>query len=345
VVVLRQPFTWNEIESEDYPTYITNLRDIGCPESTIRDIILAEVNQWFTRRKAIEVVTADQQWWRSDPDPKVVKAAQEKLDALEHERRELLNQLLGSGWERADLMETSSSGLIPLNGPILGSLSTETRLAVQEIGVRAQKRIQDYLDEQVKAGKPIDPKEYARLRQQTRDELARVLNPEQLEEYLLRNSLTANRIRNDFRGLNLTADEFRQIFRVRDGIDQQMQQLASVTDSASLKRRLELERQRDQIAKQTLGPERYQQYQLLQDPIYIQARATAENLGVPKDAVLPLYQVNKARDVERQRIRNDLLLTPEQRADALQRLQEEHAKVLETLLGEDTYRKYLDSLE
>ena len=69
VVVRRQNFTWNEIESRDYPAYIANLRAIGCPESTIRDIIVAEVNQLFARRRATEVVTAEQQWCAPSPTP------------------------------------------------------------------------------------------------------------------------------------------------------------------------------------------------------------------------------------------------------------------------------------
>ena len=51
VVVRRQLFTWSEVESEDYPTYIANLRDIGCPEQTLRDIIIADVNALFAKRR------------------------------------------------------------------------------------------------------------------------------------------------------------------------------------------------------------------------------------------------------------------------------------------------------
>ena len=47
VVVRRQNFTWDEIESADFPTYIAKLRAIGCPEATIRDIILADVNKLY----------------------------------------------------------------------------------------------------------------------------------------------------------------------------------------------------------------------------------------------------------------------------------------------------------
>src|ERR1035437_2596987 len=51
----RQLFTWQQIESADYPTYIANLREVGCPDQTIRDIIIADVNQLFARRRATEL--------------------------------------------------------------------------------------------------------------------------------------------------------------------------------------------------------------------------------------------------------------------------------------------------
>src|SRR5437868_1476460 len=44
VVVRKQFFAWQELESPDYLTYVGNLRSIGCPEPTIHDIIVADVN-------------------------------------------------------------------------------------------------------------------------------------------------------------------------------------------------------------------------------------------------------------------------------------------------------------
>src|SRR5258705_5916727 len=46
-----QSFGWRMVESEDYKKYIANLRAIGCPEETIRDIIKADVNKLFASRK------------------------------------------------------------------------------------------------------------------------------------------------------------------------------------------------------------------------------------------------------------------------------------------------------
>jgi len=43
-------FDWRTVESTDYRAYIANLRAIGCPEETIRDIIRADVNKLFESR-------------------------------------------------------------------------------------------------------------------------------------------------------------------------------------------------------------------------------------------------------------------------------------------------------
>src|SRR5436190_24378605 len=87
VVLRRQFFSWSEVESSDYPTYIANLRNIDCPEQTIRDIIIADVNALYSRRRALELVTPEQQWWRSVPDTNILQVAAEKSRALDDERR------------------------------------------------------------------------------------------------------------------------------------------------------------------------------------------------------------------------------------------------------------------
>ncbi|CAN5763515.1 hypothetical protein BH11VER1_BH11VER1_29830 [soil metagenome] len=41
---------WNQLESEKYPAFVANLRAIGCPEQTIRDIVSAEVRKKFNEK-------------------------------------------------------------------------------------------------------------------------------------------------------------------------------------------------------------------------------------------------------------------------------------------------------
>src|SRR5262245_29491094 len=43
---------WSSIESSDYKQYIANLRAINCPEQTIQDIIIADVNKLYEPKEA-----------------------------------------------------------------------------------------------------------------------------------------------------------------------------------------------------------------------------------------------------------------------------------------------------
>src|SRR3954452_21766182 len=87
VVVRRQFFTWSQVESEDYQKFIANLREIDCPEQTIRDIIIADVNGLFAKRMSTDpdIVSPAQQWWRSEPDPDLVAVAEKRVHMLDTE--------------------------------------------------------------------------------------------------------------------------------------------------------------------------------------------------------------------------------------------------------------------
>ena len=341
VVVRRQNFTWNEIESADYAAYIANLAAIGCPKTTIRDIIVTEVNQVFARRRATEVVTAEQQWWRSIPDADVTQAASEKFKALDAERRSLLTTLLGKDWESSYYPYPAYPGSPPLDGPILGSLAPETKQAVRDIETRANERRQSYLDTLQKEGQASDPAELTRMRLEVRAELAQSLNPEQLEEYLLRYSATANGLRDDLHGLQTTPDQFRALFRGADNIDQQLQLLSGAEDAASAARHKELEEQWSQAVQQTLGTDAYKQFQLLQDPVYRDVQAVAQQLGAPTDKIPALYEINRVTDQERRRIRDDATSSPDEKEQALEAVQTAQQNSWRKLLGEELFNRYL----
>jgi LysM repeat protein len=335
----RQLFSWQQIESSDYPTYIANLRDVGCPEQTIRDIIIADVNQLFSRRRATELTTAEQQWWRSEPDTNVIRVAAEKAHQLEEERQSLLTRLLGTSWESGDLASIprpSRPGVV-LDGPVLGALSAETKQAIEEVSLRSQDRMQAYLDAQRAAGKEPDPAEMAKLRQQTRDSLARLLNPPELEEFLLRYSQNANDLRTEFGQLhffNATRDEFRAVFRATDAVEQRMQLLADAKDPGSLAALKALEGQREDAIKVALGAKRYEEYRLLHDPVYQDAVAAADEAGTP-EAAGTFYAINLAALAEQSRIRGDTNLTADQKSIELKRLELEKLQANTVAKGGD----------
>ena len=291
VILRRQLFSWRDIESADYAVYIANLRDIGCPEQTVRDIIIADVNAVYARKRATELVTAEQQWWRSEPDTNVLRAAAQQAQELEDERRTLLTSLLGGSWEAGDLVSIPrpSRPGVALDGPVLGSLPAETKKSIQEVNARSQERLEAYLEAQSLAGKNPDPIELAKLRQQTRNDLAHLLSPPELEEYLLRYSQNANDLRAQFgqlRFFNPSPDEFRAVFRATDALDQRIQLLADARDPSSIAARKALEDQRENAVKVALGSKRYEEYRLMHDPLY---QEKLEEAGGDSDTARTLY--------------------------------------------------------
>lgn len=324
IIVRRQFFSWRELESEDYATYVANLRDIACPEQTIRDIIIADVNALFARRRAQEILTPAQQWWRTELDTNVLQAAILKSRELELQRRDLLTRLLGTNWESGDLVSLprpSHEG-VALDGPVLGVLPTETKQAIEDVNTRSTDRLQTYLDAQKAAGKTPDPVELAKLRQQTRDDLAKILSPAQLQEFLLRYSQDANDLRADLgqlRFFNVSSNEFLALFHATDPYDQQIE-LLSGNDPNTVAQRNALETARENAIKAALGSDRYEEYRDLQDPLYRQSMAQAIDAGTP-EAVSTIYEINLAAQAEQDSIQSDTNLTASQKSIELKQLE------------------------
>jgi hypothetical protein len=332
--------SWRDIESDDYPTYIRNLRSVGCPEETIRDIVVADVNELFAHRRATEVVSPNQQWWVDEPDLDLLDQAMEAKDALEAERRDLLTQLLGPRWDVTGTATEVAGSAITLDGPLLGELPAESKRALREIEFRSRERLRAHAQAMREQGKGVDPAEYARVRKELREELGKVLTPAQMEEYLLRYSDNAAQLRRSLGGFDATPEEFRNMFRVADGYDLELAALAGATDATSARRRQELEAKRDEAMRSTLGNERYAYYRLNQDPVFRQAREAVEQVGAPAEAVLPLYQITQETERERRRILNDPTLTPDQQSEELAAVDQARMSSLRRVLGEERFRRF-----
>src|SRR5262245_33086814 len=92
-------FHWSQLESEDYRIYAANLRAIGCPEATVRDIILADVNDLFGRRVKELVAPLQNRFWdllaHQEQLRKVVEEKEKEFNALTPQRTAMLVELLG----------------------------------------------------------------------------------------------------------------------------------------------------------------------------------------------------------------------------------------------------------
>ena len=90
------PFSWSQIEADDYPTYIRNLRTIGCPEQTIRDIVTADIAASYeAKRQELRAARSPSDSPSGGSIPAAGQAElQMALTALTGEQNALLNELL-----------------------------------------------------------------------------------------------------------------------------------------------------------------------------------------------------------------------------------------------------------
>lgn len=101
-------FRWSQLESINYFTYVANLRAIGCPEQTVRDILSADVDSLYARRRA----QLDDQQTRSGQN---LAARRNELD---REESNVIACFLGLGLNRNN---GTAKELAPAAGNGIGS--------------------------------------------------------------------------------------------------------------------------------------------------------------------------------------------------------------------------------
>ncbi len=333
-IFTEKKFNWEWLESADYQGYIRSLRAVGCPEARVRYIILADINELFSKKRAREAELHDPQWWKAEPDPMIANALQQKGRQLEEERRSMIEKYLSYDALENEKSEAMLWSSVQLTGPVLGSLPTDLHNSVQEVCARSIDRHQGAFWARVNEGQGLNQVEMAKLREQTRADLRRLLNAEQLEEFLLRYSYNAHQLRLELSGFDTSQEEFRKIFRAIDPIQHQLQLEYGGPEALSQQQRERFERQRDAAIKEVLGPKRYETYSVTKDPLYRQAQMTAQQYGAPPKAILPIYQMTKATEARRQKILTDAALTPQQKSAALNAVNQEQLRSVQQIVSE-----------
>jgi hypothetical protein len=330
-------FGWQDVTNETYLDYIASLRSSGCPEKHLQDIVVKDVNELFDKRRLEHAIRTDSQWWKAETFMGILPMQNVGGANFDEERRAVLAKVLGENWDDKIKLASLNSSAINLTGPVLGALPTDTWNSVQEICQRSLDRSMAYQNAKLNEGAAFDNVELAKLREATRSELVKILTPEQVEEFLLRYSHNSSRLRQDMRGIDLTPDEFRRIFRAVDPFEHQMQLDYGGPEALSPKQREQLEAQRDRAIREALTPERYQRYLATKDPIYRQAQSLAANYGLNGKAIQALYELQKSFAARQLQISQNNALTPEQRAQAMQALSLEHQQAIERMRTDTTY--------
>jgi len=101
---------------------------------------------------------------------------------------------------------------------------------------------------------PMSMEAYAQIEQQVHAEVARLLTPDELLDYDMRNGMTSGRLRRALTGFNATEDEYRALFRLYQAQDAQFPSFTSTVTPAAIAARIAAQQQMDEQIRHCWAP-------------------------------------------------------------------------------------------
>lgn len=324
-------FHWRQLESTNYDEFVANLRRVGCPERTIRDLIVADVWQTFAAFKNRPDTTP---FWANGPR-RVAAERQREAEAfqLKEELQAMLRRLFGYEWTpelerdifkdeqvicRVLLGEVSEDQFQRAYGLIMSAPA-----AKEEVEWRCRNI---FLDE--------DYAELRRWRDEAERQLRAILPPAPFEEFCARAGLMDWLFKSGgLEELKPTATELRQItlagVQVRPlgwnvlELEESQTKEEKDADKAALARRM----------REILGEARFVELELLEDCNYRGIRSFANESLLPIETAHLLYEVRKLAAEEVQNLRQDKALDPTVRTQQLEAVTASVSREVNALLG------------
>jgi hypothetical protein len=332
-------FDWRTVESTDYRQYIGNLRAIGCPEETMRDIILADVNKLFDQRRKEQrgASTNKFQYWKTGGNPLGDMLNEDRMaknQEMTKEKRELLKSLLGENYaEKPDF-----AGLMNPLEDIMDFLPAGKQSEVLELEQKYGARVMGSMKDMQKG----DSTAMRNVLREKDAEMAKILTPEELENYQLRLSQTAALMRMRMSEFQPSEQEFRDLFKLQKSFDDQfgIQGMQS-NKPEDVQTRTASQKQLDTEIRTTLGEDRFLEYKYSQNFNNSSLAKVSDEFQVPRPSALKVFDLQAVATEQAQQVRANTALGSEQRQQALDALRAETEKEVGTLIGKPALDAYV----
>ncbi|MFO1498328.1 MAG: hypothetical protein U1G07_08055 [Verrucomicrobiota bacterium] len=329
-------FSWASLASKDLHKYAANLREAGCPEETIKEIMMAEVKRLYgPREHALKVRPDDIAPWEKQPlyDR---RSGETKLRQLLEEKRALLKELTGVdvGIDMPSRLAGRDLGKFETAFNTIPDAARDQVRAIQE-NYWAQsddikQRTMGYLE-------PEDREAFARIKQERHDALAKVLTPRELQDFEMATSDTASALRSRLKGSDISDDEMRKVFDFMQPLDDQYSLSRRNPDpenQAFTDARTQAEKSLEDQIRSVLGDDRYAEFQRNKDPIYKTISQVGAEAGAPKESIVQAYQAQQQWQADSKRIMQDPNLTQEERMQSLQGIRTQAEQTMQQLFGD-----------
>lgn len=335
---------WSALTTDDLHALVARLRAAGFPPGVVRGIVTAQVQGRFSARMNELVRTMEETpYWRPAPtssynNPKLFEQRQQ----VYRDRTKLLRELLGP-----DLYAGAGTDRTEIQRRQFGNLPQEKIDLIQRIN-------EDYaeMQAQVRAAAqgitlPEDREKLVLLDREKRADLAAILAPQELEDYEMRTSPAASRLRSAMTYMNATEDEFRTIFRIQRQFESQLYPpsaggFVSMTTELMQQRR-DVTNQMQAQVNAALGEMRGSEFARASNYEFQQLVQLAQREQRAIGDAVRAFELRNAAALESARIGGDPALTNDQKRAALQMLAQNTKAQLASALGPGAGEAYAKS--
>lgn len=272
------------IKSGDPKRMREALTRAGFPPSYVRDMVTFHTGNTVTPEHiALLREQANRPFWKISPGPGEV--------ALQKMLRE-------RDAKSADATKEAFGGKIPPHP--LEALNQQRRYRfLPEDKIAAVIRLDADYAELASANRGVAPAEAAErarlLQQEKRNDLAKVLTPQELELYDLNVSPTAENMRRQLTLFQPTEAEFRSIFELQRGFDDKYGgAFGGPPDQAKVQERLADQKALDDQVRALLGDTRFAEYKRTQDYGYRAAVEIASHFNLPPTTAVEAYTLQQS---------------------------------------------------
>ncbi len=345
VVYQSNAFNWSQLESTDYRQYIANLRAIGCPELTLRDIIMTDVMRLYAQRRGQYYQNGRPfKFWETDEKRKLkqtqLEEREKQLAQIDKELPAVLRELLGVNYERE------------INKYFVDTDEDNRRLAFLSDDKRSRlMALRDQFEGQRERvtydlqGGALSPEDKEKLRKINEDQdaaLSALLSPQEKEEYQLSMSPTADHLRKELIGFNPTEDEFRDLFRRQQAIDS-VYAYEDMSDPTVRAAKAADEQSMMSDVKAQLTPDRAAALDRAKDPEYQNLSLLTERFDLPAEASQTIVDMRQAAEDQKQQLLANKEIPPERVEVALKAIEAETERAARETLGDKAYAQYSQS--
>jgi len=323
---------WADLHSDDLATHRDRLRAAGFPPELVRAILGAQVRESFAaRRKALEDAPGEVPFWKMpNRDPKIQAA----LRDLGREQEKILKDLLGR-----DARDDDPSYAAYLRRQF-GELPAEKVEQLRQILDDYNRQRSEIFTNARNGLLPEEQQKLTALDKAMRADYAAVLTPEELADYNLRSSPTADNLRSNLTAFDATEQEYRALFQIQQAFDERFGRMYGPVSPEDLKARSDAQKQLNDDIKVALGDQRYADYKRATDYSYRQTNQLVARLELPQETANQVYAVLQDIQQRAATLRRNNSLSRDDRTLQLTALADEAAAKVTTALGPQGFEAY-----